>query len=329
MMRNQSSDHSTPATSKLLVALLIGVLPLPALPGGSSLVRNVEYVFKADKYAKTARLASLTARDLRNASKVDNVNALLELAANENRIDPIQMMQLSRGFTEVTNGDQMLLLCLQNEKCSPKTFFEIANSSRLHAEVIKRNPALGPIQAHHVVGELNEHLMTRYFEHTGWTRINGQIGRTGIDGLFIKRRGKVMAQVLVAEGKYNTSSLQSTNFGVQMSDEWVRRKMVELKQRFPNESVYQEIDEFIKAGAYRAVLWDLRVEEAALKIGINEVTSNGARVDIARASSTEIANLSSPFTNRIELKSPRNSFEEQVLGWYNHELAAVGPLPFR
>jgi len=76
-------------------------------------------------------------------------------------------------------------------------------------------------------------MMVRYFEHSGWTRIDGQVGRTGFDGLFVKYEDGVIKDVLIAESKYNTSTLQSTNFGVQMSEEWIRRKMVEIKARFP------------------------------------------------------------------------------------------------
>lgn len=157
------------AISRLFTVLLIGLLPLPSLAGGSALLHGVESVFKAGRYVKVTRLTSLTAHDLRYASKVDNINGLLELAEQEQRIDPVQMMQLSRRFTAVANGDHMLLACLQHSKCRPETFVEVIKTSRLHAEVAKRNPSLGLINAHHTVGALNENLMIRYFEKSGWT----------------------------------------------------------------------------------------------------------------------------------------------------------------
>jgi hypothetical protein len=39
-------------------------------------LRNLEHVFRAGKYVKPARIATLTAKDLGYASKVDNVNGL-------------------------------------------------------------------------------------------------------------------------------------------------------------------------------------------------------------------------------------------------------------
>lgn len=132
--------------------------------------------------------------------------------------------------------------------------------------------------------------------------------------------------MLIVESKYNTSSLQSTNFGIQLSEDWTRRKMVELKERFPNEGIYKQIDLFIDAGAYRAVLWNLKVEEDALKIGISKVKSKGGAVEIAAAAGTDIESLSSPLSNNIRFRAPRNQFERQVLGWYDEELAAIGKL---
>ena len=192
-----------------------------------------------------------------------------------------------------------------------------------------RNSVLGMVQANHAVGAVVENLMNRYFKFSGWTRIEGQVGRTGFDGLFVKYDAGVIKDVLIVESKYNTSFLQPTNHGVQMSEDWVRRKMVELEERFPNEEIYRKIDPFIETGAYRAVLWNLKLDEDSLKIGINKVKSKGGSMNIEAAVGTDVESLSSPFTNRIKLKAPQNKFEEQVLGWYNEELATVGKLSSR
>jgi len=312
---------------RFLFVVCVALLPTLSLGGGGALIRNVEFVFKAGDYVRVTRLAGLTSKDLRFASKVDNVNGLLELAEMERRIDPIQMMRFSRSYASVANGDDMLLICLRNVKCHPDNFFQVLNTSRLHAEVVRRNPALGLVQAHHVVGALNENLMIRYFENSGWTRLEGQVGRAGFDGLFVKLEDGVIKDVLIVESKYNTSSLQSTNFGIQMSEDWTRRKLVELKLRFPSEDIYQKIEPFIEANAYRAVLWNLKVEKDALNISVSKIKSKGSTVDIANAAGTDVEGLSSPFTKSIMLNAPRNNFEVQVLKWYNDELTAITMRP--
>jgi hypothetical protein len=251
------------------------------------------------------------------------VNGLLELAEKERRIDPVQMMQLSRTYGAVANGDAMLLACLNASKCAPDRFLSIAQTSRLHAEVVKRNPNLGLVQAHHAVGSLNENLMIRYFEHSGWTRIEGQVGRTGFDGLFVKYDGTTIKDVLVAESKYNTSSLQETNHGIQMSETWIRRKVVELKERFPEADIYRTLDAYIEAGAYRSVLWNLKIEDDAMQIAISTVKGKGGDVSVVETAASDLAILGEPVTNSIKLKAPNNKFEASVLSWYSAELDAV------
>lgn len=308
---------------RVLLLLLLLTASLSVAAGGATLVRSLEHVFSAGSYTKVTRLARLTAQDLRFASRVENVNGLLELAEKERRIDPVQMMQLSRTYGAVANGDAMLLACLNAPKCAPDRFLTIAQTSRLHAEVVKRNPNLGLVQANHAVGSLNENLMIRYFEHSGWTRIEGQVGRTGFDGLFVKYDGTTIKDVLIAESKYNTSSLQETNHGIQMSETWIRRKVVELKERFPEADIYRTLDAYIEAGAYRSVLWNLKIEDDAMQIAISTVKGKGGGVSIAEMAASELATLGGPVTNSIKLKAPKSKFEESILGWYNAELGAI------
>jgi hypothetical protein len=106
-----------------------------------------------------------------------------------------------------------------------------------------------------------------------------------------------------------------------MSENWIRRKMVELKERYPGEVIYQKIDPFIEASAYRAVLWNLKVEKDALNISLSKLISKGGVVDISGALGTDVEVLSAPIANGVKLSSPRNKFEEQVLSWYEDELA--------
>lgn len=311
---------------RVIVLLMLSLLPLHSFGGGAALVRNADNIFGSIEQVKVARLAGLSAHDLRPASKAENISSILELAEKENRIDTIQMMQLARSFALIPDGDRVLLACLQKESCQPERFLEIVRTSSLHAEVVKRNPALGMVQVNHAVGALNENLMIRYFEHSGWSRIEGQVGRSGFDGLFVKYDRGAIKDVLIVESKYNTSSLQSTNFGVQMSQDWTRRKIEELIARYPNERAYPNIEKFIRADAYRAVLWNLKVDEDSLKIGLSRIKSKGETVSLATVEGTDIEQLSSPFSNSIIFSAPHSNFEAQILDWYKDELAAIGSL---
>jgi len=194
--------------------------------------------------------------------------------------------------------------------------------------VVRRKPGLNASQVAHEVGAITERLMNRYFLSTKWTRVEGQVGRAGLDGLYVKREGNVITDVLIAESKYNTSPLGMTKHGTQMSDDWTRRKIVELKARFPDAPVYDEVERYIDSGSYRAVLWNLKVDDDVLFVKISKVKGKGGNVEVIDAAGTDVADLWTHPTNTIPLDSPRQGFEAQMVRWYRAELNALGPATF-
>lgn len=82
------------------------------------------------------------------------------------------------------------------------------------------------------VGVLGESFMDHYFElksSGGWEKIPSKIGPQGIDGLYVRRnRAGVITDVQVVESKYGTSALSNTKYGMQMSHEWVNKKIADL-----------------------------------------------------------------------------------------------------
>ncbi len=59
----------------------------------------------------------------------------------------------------------------------------------------------------HVNGHAAECVMHKFYTNSGWTQIEGEIGRNGIDGLYYKKKKGTIREVLVAESKWNTSKL--------------------------------------------------------------------------------------------------------------------------
>jgi hypothetical protein len=313
---------------RAIVTLVACCLAAPAFAGGVAAIGAVPTVFKAGRYSKVARLATLHADDLRYASKADNIDGLLALAQAENRLDAVDALQLSARFNPIDSGDLLLLTCIRSQACDPERFLGIAQTSKLHAEVVRRNPGLNPSQAAQQVGVVTERLMDRYFLSSGWTRVEGQVGRAGFDGLYVKRERAVVKDVLIAESKYNTSLLDMTNYGMQMSDHWTRRKIVELKARFPNQPIYDDIARYIENGSYRAVLWNLKVDDKALYVKVSKIKTKGGDVEIVDSLGTDVADLWTHPTNTIPFDSARKGFEARVVGWYRAELDAIGPAPF-
>ncbi|NOR56837.1 MAG: hypothetical protein GQ531_11620 [Sulfurovum sp.] len=56
-------------------------------------------------------------------------------------------------------------------------------------------------------GYATECVMHKFYSNTGWTQIEGEVGRNGIDGLYYKKKNVIIGEVLVAESKWNTARL--------------------------------------------------------------------------------------------------------------------------
>lgn len=307
--------------SRSLLLALLALMITDAYGAVTSLAREGKTLFQAGKYQKVARLSTIGKADLAYATKAENVQGLLDLAAQENRIDAIQQIQLSRRYSSEIKGDEKLLVCLKVSHCKPENFIKTINLSELHADIAIRQPGYNQVQVNHAVGEVTESLMAHYFKISGWTQIQGQIGRQGIDGLFVKLDGDVIKDVLVVESKYSGSKLGMTNHGTQMSETWVRKKLFDLRAKYPDEKAYQDIEKFVDAGTYRAMIWNMNVENNSLKISLDKVKSKGADVVRVPASGSE----SRPLENEIKLTAPINDFEKNLVSHYNKELLSYGP----
>lgn len=303
----------------LLLALLLLIIS-DANGAIASLAQEGKTLFQLGKYQKVARLGSLGKADLAYASKAENVQGLLDLAAQENRIDVIQQIQLSRRYASEVKGDEKLLTCLKVIRCNPEKFIETVNTSELHADIAMRQPGLNQVLVSHAVGDVTENLMVHYFKSSGWIKYEGQIGRQGIDGLFVKMEKGVIKDVLIVESKYSGSQLGRTNHGIQMSDMWVRKKILDLRTKYPYEEAYNDIERFVDAGSYRAMIWHMNVENNALKIVLEKVRSKDG--DVFRS---PVANAEAiPFENEIKITSPNNKFEENLVNFYTSELNRYG-----
>lgn len=307
------------ASKGFLIATLL--LPAVAIAGGAQIGDAVAQVFRAGSYSKVARIASLTTLDLRHASRADNIAGLFRLADAEGRVDPVRSQHLWGSYNAIPSGDALLLRCLKSPVCDPSICASIAGRSELHAEVLLRRPDLNLTQANQAVGSISEQVMIRHFEESGWTRIEGQIGRTGIDGLFIKRRGDAVQEVLIVESKYNTGTLQPTDHGLQMSRDWALRKLTELRGKHPDNPTYPQIATYIQQGFYRARLWNMKVDNGVMKIDLQRVHSKGSDVDLLDDPGTRIAVP----PKIIRLSAPENDFERALVRQYRQALEKLAP----
>lgn len=309
------------AVFRLLLLVASLAISANSLAGGGAVATKSILTFKAGNYTKSgASISSLAVKDLRYATKSENVAGLLDLAQNESRLDTIKAIELSGPFSSMWRGDELLLKCLKKAQCKPETVYSIAKNSDTHAEVLARNPNLGPTQVNHAVGEINERLMLRFYENSGWKAVDGQVGRTGFDGLFVKYddAGSIR-DLLIVESKFNTSTLKSTNHGRQMSDEWVRKKIQDLLIKSPESQTYQEIERMIDQRAYRARLWNLKADNGKASIELKSIHNKDDSVALLNVADAE------GLPRVIDFQAPRNDFERRFANWYFEELDRTVP----
>ena len=160
-------------------------------------------------------------------------------------------------------------------------------------------------------GNSAECVMHKFYTNSGWTQINGAIGRNGIDGLYYKKKNNTIKDVLVSESKWNTSRLgrSGKNKAVkQMSQEWVLRSMDKLIKKNPS-MPYSTLKRFVENDQYRARLFRLKpISNNQIQITIYKIKNKGLKA-FDEIMDTQL--------KPIDINSPSNSFEKQMVQAYN------------
>jgi hypothetical protein len=175
-----------------------------------------------------------------------------------------------------------------------------------------------PITDSIIQGRLNivngysaECVMHKFFTNSGWTKIEGQVGRNGIDGLYYKKHNGIIKEVLVAESKWNKSKLGKSGKNKlikQMSKEWVLRTLQKL-QKYKPMPEYVSIKKLVKNDQYRARLFRMFPKgRDKVQIHIFEIKNKGSN-----SYDVKILNKLEPIT----MGKPKNSFQLGILNAYN------------
>lgn len=287
---------------------------------------------KTERYSTTSKILSkgyliknLTVEDFRLLSKSENISGLLEKAVNENLIKYSDNLYYYKKFNEFPEGDILLLKCLQHPNCKVENYLNILEKSSLHRTIASKYPELNLVQVNHKVGKVSENLMSRYFQSSGWTKIEGEIGRNGIDGLFVRRnRDGVVTDVIIVESKYNTSTLNDTiGSGKQMSKKWAMSRIEKLKEKYPDDSTYSQIERYITTDSYRARLWTLKATENELIVSLEKIESELDDVVVSNLRGGENTKINYTSNNKISIDNPLNDFQKQLLDWYQEEIKNI------
>lgn len=162
-----------------------------------------------------------------------------------------------------------------------------------------------------VNGNSSECMMHQFYTKTGWIKIEGEIGRNGIDGLYYKKKNGQITEVLVAESKWNTSRLGRSGKNKmvkQMSQEWILRTMDKLQRHKPLPE-YNTIKRLIQNDQYRARLFKVIPKgTGSIQIEIYTLKNKGQH---------EFDTFVERKLDPINLKTPKNSFEGSMVKAYN------------
>ena len=184
--------------------------------------------------------------------------------------------------------------------------------------IVLYSDGLGNLSKKQIQGKLNivngyaaECVMDYFYTNSKWIKIKGEVGRNGIDGLYIKKKNGIIKDVLVAESKWNTSKLGKSGkykLTKQMSKKWVLRSLERLK-KFGTIKDYETIKRFVEHNQYRARLFKLLpIGNHSIQIKLYKIKNKGS-------------NAYDLFSERdlkpIVLSAPKNSFEKNIVKAYN------------
>ena len=160
-------------------------------------------------------------------------------------------------------------------------------------------------------GASAECVMHKFYTNSGWIRIEGEIGRNGIDGLYYKKENNTIKEVLVSESKWNTSRLgfSGKNKTVkQMSKEWVLRTMDKLVKKMDS-TTYRTLRKLISHDQYRARLFKLKpVGASSIQITIYKIKNKGLKA---------FDSIKDIQLRPIDINAPDNRFERGIVKAYN------------
>ena len=155
-----------------------------------------------------------------------------------------------------------------------------------------------------VNGASSECVMHHFYTNSGWTQIEGEIGRNGIDGLYYKKKDGTIREVLVAESKWNTSRL-----GFSGKNKTIKQKTLQEGTRTADKLVkkmdtptYRTLRKLISHNQYRARLFRLKpVGDSSIQISIYKIKNKGLKA---------FYEIKDRQLSPIDINAPRNSFEK-------------------
>jgi len=280
------------------------------------------------KLFKGVPISRVTLKSLQNFPKNEQIKFLIERGKQTGRISPMKSLSLQAKFSKIPNGEEVLYACLKDIKCNPhsaiknieayksklghyppKTLSKMIATDDLYLKLALKNPKLKTGDLRLEAGKIAERMMDKNFRTSGWTKIEGEVGRNGFDGLYVKldKNGNVKS-VMIVESKYGKSaSLSRTMDGArQMSSQWSNKKIDDLIKKYPNDPKYKQIKLQLQQSKVKHRLYRFRVTDNKIYQSIEKVNrSNLKEVKTSGLSGAEKLRSANRTENTIiELDNP-------------------------
>ena len=167
-------------------------------------------------------------------------------------------------------------------------------------------------------GNSSECLMDKFYTRSGWIKIEGEVGRNGIDGLYYKITNNVINEVLISESKWNKSRLGRSGKNKlikQMSKKWIIQVLNRLQKYRPLPQ-YKSIKSLVIKNQYRARLFKVFPQDSdKIKIIIYKLQNKGFN-DYDKIIEIKL--------NPIIIKNPKNNFEiDMIISYKNCKREAI------
>ncbi len=255
-----------------------------------------------------------------------NLKFILEKAVQNKIITSIDKYRLHIIYSKLKNGSIFLAKCLKTKGCNPYKFYkEVYNKPPLYKYIYLKYPNISNTLLIQKVGQVNEKIMDKYFQKSGWKKIEGEVGRNGVDGLYIKydENGNIK-DVMLVEAKYNKSTINRTVDGsMQMSKEWSIKKIDELIKKYPDNKEYKIIKEKLLNRDYRARLWRMKEEDNKLIIDLKKILPEGKNIKIEPLKGGEKTKINYKDNFIIDINNPKTPFQKEVLEWYKEAINEI------
>jgi len=255
-----------------------------------------------------------------------NLDDVLENAVMKHRISSIDQYRLYALYAKWKNGGAFMAKCLAIKGCNPYKFYkEVYNKPPLYRHIYLKYPNISKTLLIQKVGQVNEKIMDKYFERAGWKKINGEVGRNGVDGLYVKydKYGNIK-DVMLVEAKYNKSMISKTVDGSkQMSKKWSIKKLDELIKKYPNNPEYKIIKNRILSNSYRARLWKMSEKDGKLIFELKKIIPQQKDIKIENLKGSEKTKINYKNNFSIDINNPKTPFQTEVLEWYQEAINQI------